>query len=65
MWIILAAGTAVVVVVAIARWRTTRESDLGWVTERWLAEYRPINRRTRNSAPEFYERSSSAALLWK
>jgi hypothetical protein len=40
VWIILAAGTVVVAVVAMARWHTTRESDLGWVTERWLAEYR-------------------------
>lgn len=36
----IAAGIAVVVVVAAAHRRTVRESDLGWVTERWLTEYR-------------------------
>jgi hypothetical protein len=35
----LAAGI-LVLIVALARWRAARESDLGWVTERWLAEYR-------------------------
>lgn len=40
MWIIIATGIAVVVIVAVARRRTVHESDLGWVTERWLAEYR-------------------------
>ena len=40
MWIIIAAGVTVVIIVAIASRRGTRESDLGSVTDRWLMEYR-------------------------
>lgn len=40
MWIIIAAGIAMAVVVALAHRRAAHESDLGWVTERWLTEYR-------------------------
>jgi hypothetical protein len=39
VWIIIAAGI-VVGVLLIARLRVTDESDLGSVTEAWLAEYR-------------------------
>ena len=39
MWIIIAAGIVVVLLV-VARLRSTDESDLGSVTEAWLAEYR-------------------------
>lgn len=40
MWFIVAAGFAVGIVLAIARHRAAADSDLGWVTERWLTEYR-------------------------
>jgi hypothetical protein len=39
VWII--AGTVVVVLaVALMNRRATNQADLGWVTERWLSEYR-------------------------
>jgi hypothetical protein len=37
---IIAAATAAVAIIGIAHRRAVRESDLGWVTERWLTEYR-------------------------
>ena len=40
MWIIIAAGIAVTVIIGVARLRSTNESQFGWVTEAWLAEYR-------------------------
>ena len=40
VWIIIAAGIAAGVLLVIARLRFTDESDLGSVTEAWLAEYR-------------------------
>ena len=40
MWIIVAGGIAVAVLVAVARLRFANESELGSVTETWLAEYR-------------------------
>jgi uncharacterized membrane protein len=40
MWMIVVAGIAVMVVFAFIRRRFERESDLGSVTERWLAEWR-------------------------
>lgn len=40
MWLLLTIGIAVAVIVVIAHRRATNESDLGWVTERWLTEYR-------------------------
>ncbi len=40
MWFIMAAATAMVAIIGIARRRAVSESDLGWVTERWLTEYR-------------------------
>ena len=40
VWIIIAAGIGVSVLLVIARLRFTDESDLGSVTEAWLAEYR-------------------------
>jgi len=40
VWIIIAGGIAVFAIVAVARRRMATDSDLGWVTERWLAEYR-------------------------
>ena len=40
VWIIHAAGIAVAVLVAVARLRFANESELGSVTETWLAEYR-------------------------
>lgn len=40
MWIIIAAGIAVVVIVAVNHRRAANEPDLGCVTERWLTEYR-------------------------
>jgi hypothetical protein len=40
VWIIIAAGVAAVVMAAVARRRAASDSDLGWVTERWLTEYR-------------------------
>lgn len=40
MWTIVAGGILVILVVAVIRRRSANDSDLGWVTERWLAEYR-------------------------
>ena len=40
VWIIIAGGIAVFAIVAVARQRMATDSDLGWVTERWLTEYR-------------------------
>ena len=40
VWIIIAAGIVAGVLLVIARLRFTDESDLGSVTEAWLAEYR-------------------------
>jgi hypothetical protein len=40
MWIVVMAGIAVLGIAAAARRRAAMSSDLGWVTERWLAEYR-------------------------
>ena len=40
MWIIVAAGIVVVLIVAFMRRRAANDADLGWVTERWLTEYR-------------------------
>jgi hypothetical protein len=40
MWIVVMAGIAVLAIAAAARRRAAIASDLGWVTERWLAEYR-------------------------
>jgi hypothetical protein len=40
MWIVVTAGVAVLVIAAAARRRAPIASDLGWVTERWLQEYR-------------------------
>ena len=41
MWIIIASGMAVaVMVVTVARLRFDNDSDLGWVTKTWLAEHR-------------------------
>jgi hypothetical protein len=40
MWSIIAWGIAVAVIVAVARLYARNDSDLGSVTETWLAEYR-------------------------
>jgi hypothetical protein len=40
MWIVVTAEIAVLAVAAAARRRVAIASDHGWVTERWLAEYR-------------------------
>ena len=40
MWFIIAAGFVVVAILTVARRRADNDSDLGWVTERWLTEYR-------------------------
>ena len=40
VWIISAAGIVAGVLLVVARLRFTDESDLGSVTEAWLAEYR-------------------------
>jgi hypothetical protein len=40
MWIVVMAGIAVLAIAAAVRRRAAIASDLGWVTERWLAEYR-------------------------
>jgi hypothetical protein len=40
MWIVVTAAIAVLAIAAAARRRAAIASDLGWVTERWLAEYR-------------------------
>ena len=40
MWIIIAVGGLVAAIVAVAHRRAANDSDLGWVTERWLTEYR-------------------------
>lgn len=39
MWIIIA-GVAVVAMVVIGHRRAATAPSLGWVTERWLSEYR-------------------------
>jgi hypothetical protein len=38
--IMIAAAIAIVVIAAAAHRRTADESELGYVTERWLVEYR-------------------------
>ena len=41
MWIVIALGiSAVVAVAAVRRWRGGDPANLGYVTERWLMEYR-------------------------
>jgi hypothetical protein len=40
VWIIIAGGIVVTVIIAVARLRSANESELGSVTEAWLAEYR-------------------------
>jgi len=41
MWMVIASGiSAVVAVAALRRWRTADPANLGYVTERWLMEYR-------------------------
>jgi len=40
VWIIIAAGIAVAVLVGVSRLRFASESELGSVTEAWLTEYR-------------------------
>jgi hypothetical protein len=40
MWIIIVAGITVMLILTWSRRRLERESDLGFVTERWLAEWR-------------------------
>lgn len=40
MWIVVTAVVAVVVVAIAGRRRAGAASDLGWVTERWLAVHR-------------------------
>jgi hypothetical protein len=40
VWIIIAAAIVVAVLVAVARLHVANESELGSVTETWLAEYR-------------------------
>jgi uncharacterized protein HemY len=39
VWIIVA-GVVVVLVVVLVNRRVANQTDLGWVTERWLSEYR-------------------------
>ena len=40
VWMMIAGGIAVAVIVAVARLCSRNESDLGSVTETWLTEYR-------------------------
>jgi hypothetical protein len=40
VWIIITGGIAVAVIVAVARLYSRDDSDLGSVTDTWLAEYR-------------------------
>ena len=40
MWIIIAVGIAVAVIMAAVHRRVALDADLGSVTERWLTEYR-------------------------
>lgn len=40
MWIIIAVGITVAAIVTITHRLAANNSDLGWVTERWLTEYR-------------------------
>jgi hypothetical protein len=40
VWFIITTSLAVVVIAVLAHRRAAAESDLGWVTERWLTEFR-------------------------
>lgn len=40
MWTIIIAGVVVVLIVLLMHRRAANRADLGWVTERWLSEYR-------------------------
>jgi hypothetical protein len=40
VWIIIVAAVVVVLSVALMNRRAANQADLGWVTERWLTEYR-------------------------
>jgi hypothetical protein len=46
MWLIIAAVATLIAVVLISRARVpggVKASELGWVSQRWLAEYRASN----------------------
>jgi hypothetical protein len=41
VWIVIASGiSAVVAIATLRRWRAGYPDNLGYVTERWLMEYR-------------------------